>query len=68
MRISLDIQNNRFAPFLSFIKTLDYVSISQQDLIPLWQQEEVNRRLQLIEKGEMKTRSWNEAQRILFKR
>ncbi len=68
MKITLDIQDSRFDTFLSFIKTLDYVSIKQEDAIPQWQQDEVNRRLQLIDKGEMKTRSWNEAKKDIFKK
>jgi hypothetical protein len=68
MKITLDIQDSRFDTFLSFIKTLDYVSINQEDAIPQWQQDEVNRRLQLIDKGEMKTRSWNEAKKDIFKK
>lgn len=68
MKITLDIQDSRFDTFLSFIKTLDYVSINQEGTIPQWQQDEVNRRLQLIDKGEMKTRSWNEAKNDIFKK
>lgn len=68
MKITLDIQDSRFDTFLSFIKTLDYVSIKQEDAIPQWQQDEVNRRLQLIDKGEMKTRSWDEAKKDIFKK
>ncbi len=68
MKITLDIQDSRFDTFLSFIKTLDYVSINKEDAIPQWQQDEVNKRLQLIEKGEMKTRSWNQAKKDIFKR
>ncbi len=68
MKITLDIQESKFNTFLDFIKTLDYVSVKKEDTIPQWQQEEVNRRLQLIEKGEMKTRSWNEAKEDVFKK
>ena len=50
------------------IKTLNYVSVNQKNAIPRWQQDEVNRRLQLIEKGEIKTRSWDEAKKHVFKR
>ena len=42
--------------------------IDQGRTIPQWQQDEVNRRVQLIEKGEIKTRSWNEAKKDVFKR
>lgn len=68
MKITLDIQDSQFDTFLSFIQTLDYVSINKEDAIPQWQQDEVNQRLQLIEKGEMKTRSWNEANKDIFKK
>lgn len=68
MRITLDIQDNRFDTFLSFIKTLDYVSINKEDTIPQWQQDEVNKRLELINNGDMKTRSWNEAKKDIFKK
>lgn len=67
MKITLDIQDSKFDAFLSFIKTLDYVSINQEHTIPQWQQEEVNRRMQLLDKGEMKTRSWEEAKNDIFK-
>ena len=50
------------------IKTLDYVFVNQENAIPQWQQDEVNRRLQLIESGKIKTRSWDEAKKDVFKR
>jgi len=68
MKITLDIQESRYNIFLDFIKTLDYVSVKKEDTIPPWQQEEVSRRLQLIEKGEMRTRSWKEAKADIFKK
>lgn len=68
MKITLDIQDSRFDTFLNFIKTLDYVSINQEEEIPQWQQDEVNRRIQLIDKGEMITRSWDEAKKDIFKK
>lgn len=67
MKITLDIQDNRFDAFLNFIKTLDYVSINKQDDIPIWQKEEVKRRLESIEKGQMKKRSWVKAKEEIFK-
>ncbi len=68
MKITLDIQDNRFDTFLEFIKTLDYVSISNEDEIPQWQRDEVKSHLKLIKKGEMKTRSWKEAKKDIFKK
>ncbi|MEQ8546335.1 MAG: addiction module protein [Cyclobacteriaceae bacterium] len=68
MKITLNIQDNRYETFLSFIKTLDYVSINKEEVIPQWQQDEVNKRLELIDSGEIKIRSWNEAKKDIFKK
>jgi hypothetical protein len=68
MKITLDIKDSRFNTFLAFIKTLDYVSVNEEEEIPLWQEEEVNKRLDLIAKGDMNTRSWNEAKKDIFKK
>lgn len=67
MKITLDIQDSQFDAFLSFIKTQNYIAVNKEDAIPQWQQDEVNRRLQLIEKGEIKTRIRNEAKKDIFK-
>lgn len=67
-KLILDIEESKFKAFLSFVKTLDYVSVSNEEPIPEWQQEEVNRRIELIEKGKMKARSWDEAKRDVFKK
>ncbi len=67
-QVTLNVADSKFRTFLEFIKTLDYVSVKKEDVIPQWQQEEVNKRLQLIKKGEMKTRSWNEAKADIFKK
>ncbi len=33
----------------------------------MWQQDEVENRLKLIEKGEMETRNWEDAKEYIFK-
>jgi len=66
-QIILNIADKKFKAFIEFIKTLDYVSISKEEEIPQWQQEEVNDRLELVDQGEMKTRSWDEAEKDIFK-
>lgn len=48
MRITLDIKESRLSTFLAFIKTLDYVSISENE-IPQWQIEEVNKQMKAYE-------------------
>ncbi|PHR44303.1 MAG: hypothetical protein COA32_14920 [Fluviicola sp.] len=67
-QITLNIDETKFKAFLSFIKTLDYVSVSDEIAIPLEQQQEVERRLKLVQEGKMKTRSWNQAKQDIFKR
>jgi len=50
------------------MKTFNSISTSKEEEIPLWQQEEVKERLELVDKGEMKTRSWDEAEKDIFKK
>jgi hypothetical protein len=45
---------------------LDYVSISNENDIPMDQQLEVNRRMEAIEMGEIRLRSWEEAEKDIF--
>ncbi len=68
MKITLDIQDKSLNKFLELIGSLEYVSVSKEQEIPQAQIDEVNRRLELIAKGEMKTRSWEDAKRDIFKR
>lgn len=67
-QITLNIDETKFKAFISFIKTLDYVSVSDEIDIPIEQQEEAQRRLELVQEGKMKTRSWNKAKQDVFKR
>jgi hypothetical protein len=67
-QITLNIDETKFKAFLNFIKTLDYVSVSDETNIPLEQQEEAQRRLELVQEGKMKTRSWSDAKQDIFKR
>jgi hypothetical protein len=55
MKITLDIQDKSLNKFLELIGSLEYVSVSKEQEIPQAQMDEVNRRLELIAKGEMKT-------------
>ena len=69
MKIILEIQDDRLKAFMELIQTLDYVSVKKdEELLPKWQEEEVNRRLELIESGEMKTRDWKVAKKDIFKK
>lgn len=44
MQLLLDIKDSRFDAFLNFIKTLDYISITEQNEIPQWAQDIVLKR------------------------
>ena len=48
MKITLDIKDSNYYTFLEFIKTLNYVSIPEIDIIPQWQQDEVKKRLKTL--------------------
>jgi hypothetical protein len=67
-QITLNIDESKFQAFLNFIKTLDYVSVSDDMAIPIEHQQEVQKRLKLIQEGKMKTRSWEDAKQDVFKR
>jgi hypothetical protein len=66
-QLILRIEEGKFKAFLSFIKTLDYVSVSEVEEIPQWQQNEVKKRMEKVENGEMKVRNWDEAKDDIFK-
>lgn len=66
-KLILNIEESKFNAFVSFIRTLDYVSVSnEKEDIPSWQQEEVNRRIQLIESGEMNVSKWSDVKKQIF--
>jgi hypothetical protein len=63
--ITLQIDDQKFDAFRSFIETLDYVSVIDDDL-PEWQKEEIDRRLKLLDSGKMSSRNWKEAKKDIF--
>ncbi len=67
-QLILNIEDGKFKAFLNFIKTLDYVSMPEEDAVPQWQEEEVSKRLEQIENGDMSTRLWSEAKKDIFKK
>jgi hypothetical protein len=67
-QLTLDIEDSKYRAFLDFIKTLYYVSIKHETIIPQWQQEEVERRLSLVESGKMKIRDWEDVKKHVFKK
>jgi hypothetical protein len=67
-QITLNIPENKFTAFLDFIRGLEYVSISNDGNIPIDHQNEVQKRIEGIENGEIKLRSWEEAEKEIFKK
>ncbi len=67
-RLILNIEDNQFQAFLSYLRTLDYVSIDERSDVPQWQQDEVARRLALIDSGKMGVRGWDEAEKDIFRK
>jgi hypothetical protein len=66
-QLTLNIPDSKFDAFLDLIKTLEYVSVEEQPITQA-QQDEVNKRLNLIERGEMKTRNWQDAHDAIFRK
>jgi len=52
---------------VSLINKLKEIQSDNTD-IPQWQQDTIDKRLDLIEKGEMKTRSWEDAKKDIFQK
>jgi hypothetical protein len=66
-QIVLNIEDDKLKAFMEFIKTLNYVSVSEEEVTPQWQIDEVQIRMQKVDSGEMKTRFWNDAKNEIFK-
>jgi len=67
-QLVLNVEESKFKSFLSYLRTLDYVSISDDQKVPQWQQDEVAHRLARIDKGDMQTRDWEEARKDIFRK
>ncbi len=66
-KLTIHIEDDSYDNFLNVIKELGYVTIAENEEIPQWQQEEVEKRLTLIKEGKIQTRSWKEAREEIFK-
>lgn len=67
-QITLNIEDSKFKAFIDFIKTLDYVSVSREETLPEWQQEEVTRRLEEHKKGNLETKNWDDVKKDTFRK
>ena len=50
MKITLDIQESKYSAFVALMKTLEYVSIPDEESIPQWQIDEALKRLDDLRK------------------
>lgn len=67
MKLTLDISDDHIDEFIELIKDLAYVSVEEPGKgIPIWQQEEVAERLELLRQGKIKTREWEKARKDIF--
>ena len=63
--IILNVPDHKVNFVMELIEQLG-LEIQQETEIPDEQQKEVNRRLELVDSGEMSTRNWNEAKKEIF--
>jgi hypothetical protein len=65
-QVILNVEDDKLKAFIEFIKTLNYVSLSKSDDIPLWQIEEATKSITQIDNGTAKTEDWSVVKKRLF--
>ncbi|WP_107037450.1 addiction module protein [Brumimicrobium mesophilum] len=65
--ITLKVPDTKLNFFMELVNQLGLEIKNDEVNIPLEQQQEVQRRLELLQEGKMKTRSWSEAKQDIFK-
>ena len=66
-RIKIEVEDSKYEALMSFLETIDYISVSEIESIPQWQKDEVSRSEQIIDNGNMSIRKWEEAKKDIFK-
>ena len=64
----IDDSDSKAKALLEFIKTLDFVSVEENNNIPAWQQKEVLQNLQEIKEGKAELIDWDTTKQDLYKR
>ena len=67
-KIILNIEEDKYQTFIEFIKTLDYVTVSDEEYIPQWQVNEVENRLEKLKSQKTSARDWELASKEVFKK
>jgi hypothetical protein len=59
-----------FIPIKEWNKLKEKYNVTEGEYleVPEWQMKETQRRLKLVDKGEMSTRSWDEAKKDIFRK
>lgn len=58
-RLVIDVDEERYSELVSYLKSLDYVSIPNDNYeVPDWQSDELRRRSQLINEKKASYKTW----------
>jgi len=66
--ITLKVPDTKLSFFMELVDQLGLEIKDDEINIPVEQQQETQRRLELVKEDKMKTRSWSEAKQDIFKR
>jgi len=66
-QVVLKVEDAEFDGFLTFLRTLDFVEIENQD-VPEWQQSVVMDRQSAYNAGTLLSRKWETAKKDIFRR
>lgn len=66
-QLTINVPDDKIDFFIELFENLGITTTEDFD-VPKWQVNEVQRRMDLMEKGEIKSRSWDEAKKDIFKR
>jgi hypothetical protein len=67
-QVILDIEDDKLNAFITFIKTLNYVSVAKSDDIPQWQKDEVNKSIKEIDNSTIIYEDWEVTRKRLFEK
>ena len=67
-QVILNIEDDKLNAFITFIKTLNYVSVAKSDDIPQWQKDEVNKSIKEIDNSTIIHEDWEVTRKRLFEK
>lgn len=66
-QLTINVPDDKIDFFIELFENLGITTTEDFD-VPKWQVNEVQRRMDLMEKGEIKSRSWDKAKKDIFKK